>query len=397
MIKNRLITPEGTKDYIFEEAVTRKSVEEKLRNLFLHRGFFEVMTPGLEFLDVFSVKGHSIPVEYMYKLSDNKGRLMAVRPDSTMPIARLCATRLKGEPLPLRLFYTQPVYSATRSMSGKSEETLQTGVELIGNASLKADLEIITTAIQSLIELRRENFRIEIGHIGIFNTLINKLSISDDDKEQIRLFIEAKNYPALNDMLDKLSECTEISIIKQLPRMFGGEEVFSQASNLIDDKEALEILDYLKNIYKNLEALGLGDKITVDLGIVNRTDYYTGIVFKGYVEGVGESVLSGGRYDTLISQYGEDVGAVGFALNIDAIARAILIETAPIIRPSDALVFSRDGFEMKGIEHLSSLSKGGLFAEFSIFDSLEDTICYAKQKGVKRIDVVSETIETITL
>lgn len=397
MVKNRLITPEGTKDYLFEEAATRKNIEEKLKALFLHRGFFEVITPGLEFLDVFSVKGHGIPVEYMYKLSDSKGRLMVLRPDSTMPIARLCATRLKGAKLPLRLFYNQPVYSTTRSMSGKSEEIFQTGIELIGNPSLKADLEILTTAIQSLIELRRENFRIEIGHIGIFNTLINALKISDEDKEQIRLFIESKNYPGLNDMLDKMGDGKEISIIKQLPRMFGGEEVFKKASDLIDDEQALGILSYLKSIYKNLEALGLGDKITVDLGIVNRTDYYTGIVFKGYVEGVGESVLSGGRYDTLLSQFGEDVGAIGFAINTDAIAKAELIENKPLIKPSDLIVFSKDGFEMKGIEYLSNLSKSGLFAEYSIFEDIDETIGYAKEKGIKRIDVVSETIETISL
>lgn len=88
MLKNQLITPEGTKDFLFEEAAVREEVETLLHTLFKTRGFSEVITPGLEFLDVFSVKGHSIPVEYMYKLSDHKGRLMVLRPDSTMPIGK---------------------------------------------------------------------------------------------------------------------------------------------------------------------------------------------------------------------------------------------------------------------------------------------------------------------
>ena len=139
MLKNQLITPEGTKDYLFEEAAVREEAETLLHTLFKARGFSEVITPGLEFLDVFSVKGHSIPIEYMYKLSDYKGRLMVLRPDSTMPIARLCATRLRAEQIPLRLFYNQTVYSQNRTLSGRSDEVTQAGVELLGAAGLRAD------------------------------------------------------------------------------------------------------------------------------------------------------------------------------------------------------------------------------------------------------------------
>ena len=125
MTQNRLITPEGTKDYLFEEAVLRRNIENKLRDAFAFRGYHEVVTPALEFLDVFTTSENGMPIEQMYKLSDAKGRLMVLRPDSTMPIARLCATRLKNEKLPLRLYYNQPVYSVTPSLRGRSDEMLQ--------------------------------------------------------------------------------------------------------------------------------------------------------------------------------------------------------------------------------------------------------------------------------
>jgi len=395
-MKNRLITPEGTKDFLYEEAITRKNVEQKLKVLYEHRGFFEVVTPSLEFLDVFNLKGHSIPTEYMYKLTDNKGRLMVLRPDSTMPIARLIATRLKGEKLPLRLYYNQSVHLTARSTSGRSDETKQVGIELIGKNSLKADLEVITTATQSLVECGQDTYRLEIGHIGIFNTLVNALNTSDDNKEEIRILIESKNYPALNDLLDKLGDSYEINVIKQLPRLFGGKDVFKKASEIIRDKATIEILKYLETIYDNLLKLGLSEKITVDLGIVNRTDYYTGVVFKGYIEGHGEEVLSGGRYDSLISKFGEDTPAIGFAINVDAVAKALLQTEKPIIAVAKILVFAQDGYEIEGIKHFQKLSSKTI-CEFSIFDTLDETKAYASEKGISKIDVVSEKIVTINV
>lgn len=396
MVKNRLITPEGTKDYLFEEAMVRKQIEQTLRGLYEHHGFYEVVTPSLEFLDVFQVEGHSMPIEYMYKLTDNKGRLLVLRPDSTMPIARLKATRLKDVKLPIRLYYNQAVYSTTRSMSGRSDEIMQAGVELIGDSTLKADLEVIITAIQTLMKCKQNTFRMEIGHIGIFNTLINALQIDEETKEEIRLLIESKNYPALNDMLDKLGNHHEISVIKQLPRLFGGKEVFQKAQAIINDEKTIAILNYLETIYDNLQKLDLQDQIIVDLGIVNRADYYTGVVFKGYIEGHGEEVLSGGRYDSLLAKFGEDIGAIGFAINIDAVAKASLMREKPLLDTPKVIVFAKQGYEIEGIRYLDSISRE-MKCEYSIYNTLDQTIEYAKARGIKRVDIISDSIQTIEI
>ncbi len=87
------ITPEGTRDLLFEECLTYRNIEKLLAGVFQSRGFHEVITPGLEYYDVFSQGESSIPQEFMFKVTDNKGRLMVVRPDSTLPIARLTATK----------------------------------------------------------------------------------------------------------------------------------------------------------------------------------------------------------------------------------------------------------------------------------------------------------------
>lgn len=394
MSKNLLITPEGTKDFLFEEVITRKSVERQFKDTFTQRGFYEVQTPTMEFLDVFSVKGHGIPIEDMFKLVDSKGRLMVVRPDSTMPIARLAATRLRQAELPLRLFYNQSVYSITRQMSGQSNETMQTGVELIGKSSKKADLEIIFTAMTALLACNQNTLRIEIGHIGIFNSVISRLETTIEQKEKIRSLIEAKNYPALNDLLDALGDCYEIGVIKQLPRLFGGVEVFKKAAKIINNDDTIEILSYLEDLYNSLNSLGLDGKITVDLGVVNRTDYYTGVVFKGYIEGCGDAVLSGGRYDGLLAQFGENLGAIGFAINVDAVSRAVLCDQHAVIKSPKVLVHSAPGFEIHGLNHMKMLADEQI-CEYSMCETVEEATDYARKKGIPQVDVVTDIITTI--
>ena len=315
-----LITPEGTNDLLFEECAIRRNIEQRIAAIFMAKGYCEVVTPGLEFFDVFNLNSRYFPQESMYKLSDNKGRLLVVRPDSTMPIARVAATRLREMPLPLRMFYSQSVYRNKPVMRGRSDEIKQMGIELIGSDSRRADLEVITTAIEVLASCDNDKFRFEIGDIGVFRELVSKLDTDPDTKEEIRSYIEAKNYPALNDLLDSIGDNDVTRALKQLPRLFGGVEVFDKAVAIVNDEKINVILEYLKDIYKSLETLGYDGKITVDLGIVNKMDYYTGVVMRGYLEGYGGAVLSGGRYNKLLSEFGYDAAATGFAVNIDAAA-----------------------------------------------------------------------------
>lgn len=385
-----LITPEGTRDLLFEECAAVRAVEARLQNIFKAKGYSEVVTPGLEFYDVFNMKSRYFPQESMYKLSDNKGRLMVVRPDSTMPIARMTATRLREQTLPVRLCYSQSVYRNRPGMRGRSDEIRQTGIELIGSSSRRAEIEVLASALEVLDSFNTDGFRLELGHIGYFKAMVSRLDCDSDTVENIRSLIEVKNYPALNDLLESIGDNEFTRALKRLPRLFGGAEVFDEAAALCSDPEALSALEELRDIYDKICTLGYSNVITIDLGLVNRMDYYSGTVIKGYVEGCGDAVISGGRYDRLLSEFGYDVPATGFAVNVDAVARAEMKKTDMRPAPSDVLVFGEDGFEADAVVYSRELIAKGLYAEIAVFDTIEEARSYAKEKGIKRIDIVSD-------
>lgn len=387
-----LITPEGTQDLLFEDCAIRRSIEENLSGIFVSKGYCEIVTPGLEFFDVFNLNSRYFPQESMYKLSDNKGRLLVVRPDSTMPIARVAATRLRDAELPLRLYYRQNVYRNKPVMRGRSDEIHQMGIELIGSDSKRADLEVLTSAIEVLSSFENENFRFELGDIGFFRELVNKLDTDVATKEEIRSLIEVKNYPALNDLLDSIGNNEITNALKQLPRLFGGEEVFDKAAMLYNDEKLNTVIENLRGIYNSLKELGYSDKITVDLGIVNKMDYYTGVVMKGYLQGYGDAVLSGGRYNKLLAEFGYDVPATGFAVNVDAVAKVMKQTHSYSVPVADVIVYGEDEHIMKAITYANQLRSEGLTVENSVFATYEETKAYAENKKINKIVRVGNDI-----
>lgn len=384
-----LITPEGTKDYLFQECALRRSIEQSIQGIFKRRGFSELMTPVLEFYDVFRMGSAYFPQQEMYKLVDSKGRLLVIRPDSTMPIARVVATRLKDAALPLRLFYNQCVYSLTPACKGRSDQVAQMGIELIGSASRLADLEMISAAVEVLSTSMPDSFTLEIGEIGIFKELIRQLQVDEETQEEIRDLIENKNYPALNDLLDTIGKNEITHALKRLPRLFGGEEVFEKAAKLCVGDTMSALLSNLRALYHTVSELCGKEHVRIDLGMVNRTDYYTGILIRGYLSGYGDAVLSGGRYDKLISEFGYDVPATGFAVNIDAVAKLLEKHRAPSAPKTDAIVFAEEGFALQGIQAAQKLREDGSTVEFAVQESLDAVRAYAKEKGIAKIIVIN--------
>ncbi len=385
-----LITPEGTKDLLFGECIIRRNTEEALLSLFRSRGYSEMITPGLEFYDVFNLNSRYFPQENLYKLTDSKGRLLVMRPDSTMPIARVIATRLKDATLPLKLCYNQTVYRTEPALKGRSDEIVQAGIELIGSQLKIADLEVISTAAASLSSFGM-TYSLEIGHIGIFKELVGRLDADDHTKEKIRKLIETKNFPALNDLLDTFGNNSVTAALKKLPALFGGEDVFEKAEALMPDENIKVILDELRDIYNDaVEICGSDGEITVDLGLVNKTDYYTGLIIKGYLQGHGDAVVSGGRYDKLISEFGYDVPAVGFAVNVNAVAKVIEKSgVLPGMPHTDVVVYAEPGCEVAAIRAAQELREQGLIVENALFDDMESVREYAKEKKISRVVVIN--------
>ena len=393
-----LITPEGTKDLLFEESMVRREIENNLHEIFKKSGYCEFITPGLEFYDVFNLNSSYFPQENLYKLTDSKGRLLVLRPDSTMPIACAVCKLQKDATLPLRIFYNQNVYRTEPSLKGRSVEIGQTGIELIGSQMKTADLEVISMAAAAL-KACGLNFSLEIGNIGVFKELVSRLEVSEREKEYIRQLIETKNFPALNDMLDSIGSGNVTEALKKLPALFGGEEVFEKAKKVMPDEKITEILDELKEIYKDVSDIcGKDIEITVDLGLVNKTDYYTGLIIKGYLQGHGDEVLSGGRYNKLISEFGYDIPAVGFAVNVDAIAKVASKNANEIKVPvPDAIVYAEPGYEVSALKLAQKLRNKGEIVENALFDDLDLVRDYAKEKKISRIIVVDGSSSTEVL
>ena len=378
-------TPEGTRDRLFSECRERRQVQRSLTGLFARRGYAEVITPELEFYDLFLQSGSPMPQEQMVKLIDRAGRLLVLRPDSTTPIARVAATKLAAVPLPQRLYYDQTVFRAGREHRGGSSEIAQCGVELIGAGGRKADLEMIALAVDALKACGLARFHVELGHVGFFRELTARVDMPADTVEQARELIEGKNFAALGDLLEPYRGQAACEPLRRLSRLFGGAEVLDEAETLSGGSDAL---DYLRDLYGELKSAGYGDYIRFDLGMVHQIDYYTGVVFRGYVEGAGDAVLSGGRYDTLVESFGRRAQATGFAVDVDAAAACLPPAVLPRV---ETVVHFGEGELARALAEVDRRAPGT--CELSPCRALESTLALARERGAGEVLVLENGTE----
>lgn len=319
-MNKRNILPEGTRDLILDDCRIKRSLERDIDGIFEKWGYKEVITPTLEFYETFNYNSQALREEDMYKFFDNRGRILVLRPDMTIPISRIVETKFKDTQIPIKLRYTSNVFRVHESLGGKRNEYTDCGVELVGIEDKKSDLEVLVLALEALKKLELKDFKLEIGNIGFFNGAFKNLDIDEDYKEIIAKFIEDKNLKNLEEYLEKLDIKEEYKIFfNKLPWMFGDKQVLIDAKKLAFNNEIKENLEYLEDLYSQLDELGYGENVTFDLGMVPGLNYYTGIIFRGYGEGVGNTVLRGGRYDKLIKSSKSYLPAIGFSIDIDSI------------------------------------------------------------------------------
>ncbi len=374
MRKLNTVIKDGTVDYIFGECEFKRKIIDTLLSLYKKWGYAEIMTPIIEYKDVFSgyAVGEMIKEEDIYIFSDEKNRRLAIRPDCTMPIARVAASKLKNTTVPFRLCYSQ---TTVRANSLPLEST-QSGVELIGAKGISADTEILVLAAKSLAETD-SSFRIELGYGLLFSTLVEEYGINPELAGQAKEHIERKNFAAL--------EAMDIpEVIKKLPRYFGDVSVLDQYAKMVDSPKIKDMLDYLKQLYSKLSECGFADHIDFDLGIVNSLDYYTGIIFRGYITDSGSAVLSGGRYDNLLEKYGTAFPAIGFAINIDNVFEAKKGGSTADSIP-DILVNAAENCEAKAFAEAEALSDKGVSFMFSYAETEADALNEAKVRGIKKV------------
>lgn len=288
---NKNIIPEGTRDLILDECSRKKELELEIENILNKWGYKEVITPTIEYYQTFNGGFQNLKEEDMYKFFDDKGRILVLRPDMTIPIARVVATKFKEINPPIRLRYTSNVFRVHESLGGKKNEYTDCGVELIGLNGIDSDVEILITALESLKVLKETGYKIEVGNINFFDSAVEWLNLDFEQRSFLAKLIDEKSMKELEEYLDMLKVGDDYKdFFMKLPWLFGGVEVLDIGEKYAINNEILNEIKYLRNIYEILDSLGYGDKLTFDLGIVPRLNYYTGIIFKGYVEGIGDTV-----------------------------------------------------------------------------------------------------------
>ncbi len=391
--------PDGMRDMLFGETKTVKELSVRTEKVFQSRGYGEVVTPGLEYYDVFNFENQVIPEENMFKLTDTTGKLAVLRPDNTTPIARIVSSRLKNATFPIKLYYNQNVYRISRDYSGKRSEFLQTGVEIIGGDTMRSDMECVLCALKTLDSIRdyfggKLSFKLEIGHVGYYKALIEQMNLNEEEAEKVRKYVEAKN--SFSSGLFEFENSENFPVIQKIPTLFGTGEVFAKARTLAGENiKALGALSYLNDIYNNLCVAGYANDITVDLAIAHSIEYYTGFVFRAYLEYAGEPVLSGGRYDMLLRNFDMDKGATGFGINLSLISDAA--EKKNLVKPDKKPEFVLY-FEMPYLKKaLDFADQCEQIHEFSTYEDYDKTVEYAKARGIEKIVYVGKEIKEIKL
>ena len=320
MANSRL--PAGVQDVLPRECSILTELKLKLEKKFSSAGFSPVLSAGLEYYETFSGKENAVPEERMFKMTDTDGKLLVLRPDTTLSIARIAATKLNSDRA--RLSYLADKYDLENGGGLSSREIYQAGVECLGEEGAFSDAQCIAFAIECLKEAGLRDFIIDIGHVGYFKGLLEESGLSPFQAEDVRACINRKDTMNAERLLKKAGVSGDaLNNILALPALFGSREVFSVAEALTHNSCARRAVDDLKNIDRLLTAMGYEGYISYDLGMIKPLSYYSGILFSGLVKDLGAPVLSGGRYDNLADAFGKHMPAVGFAMGLKRILVAL--------------------------------------------------------------------------
>ena len=228
------------------------------------------------------------------------------------------------DPMPLRLCYLERTFKNNSSYQGRLKERAETGAELIGDDSEDADAEMIAMVIDSLRQAGLKEFQVELGQVAFYRSLLKEAGLEEEVEEELNQYIENKNYFAVEGLLKNQPVDEGLKkVFLKLPELFGSLEQMQEAKKLTANPGALAAIERLEKVHSILESRGLEAYVSYDLGMLSRYQYYTGIIFKAYTYGTGDYIVTGGRYDKLLVQFGKDTPAVGFVIVVDQLMAAL--------------------------------------------------------------------------
>jgi ATP phosphoribosyltransferase regulatory subunit len=310
--------PLGTQLLFGKAAKRRRRIERLIFSVFEQWGYEEIIPPIFDYYDVFT-KGMGVELEdTLYRFIDREGNILALRPEFTSLVAKSVATRLADQPKPLRLCYCGEVLRYEMPRGGRQREFFQIGVENIGGERVKSDAEVILVAIESLKKLGIQKFQINLGQIGYFAGIVERINFTREDLVRIKTLIDLKDTVGLRSELERLAlSDRRRHILLSLVNLTGDSEILETARQLVTNEKSLRALDNLAALVAELNKQKVGGHVTIDLSEVRGMDYYTGTIFKIYVPGIGFEIGGGGRYDNLLKNFGCDLPSVGFSFSLE--------------------------------------------------------------------------------
>ena len=419
MNEKLLHTPEGVRDIYNTECAIKLLLQNNLHQVLERYGFRDIQTPSFEFFDIFNQERGTVASRDMYKLFDKEGNTMVLRPDITPSIARCVAKYYKDEKLPIRLCYIGNTYINSTTYQGKLKEVTQLGAELFNDDSVDADAEMLAITIECLLKSGLKEFQLELGNADFLKALIKEAGFENsEDIAKLGDLIENKNMFGMEEIILKQNMSMELEeIFLKLPELFGALEILEYAKNATKNHRAIKAINRLEKLYDIMTEYGFEKYISFDLGMLSKYDYYTGIIFRAYTYKTGEAIVTGGRYDNLVGQFGKDCPAIGLAIVIDNLILALSRQKLlPTIESSDTLIvytsdyrkvaiglagyfrndgnnvilqLSKDGYSIDDYRtYLKDMNVGGLL----YIDNDKDIILIDAESGNKQILSINEII-----
>lgn len=336
--------PNGVRYYSSRDARVRRTIEEIAMTVFAGWSYEEIITPTVDYYSLFECGMGKVEAQRAFRFTDADGRLLALRPEVTSEIARAAATLFVNRERPLRLCYAATVFrQQTQSHADWRRESTQLGCELLGINTTAADMEVLAIAAEVLKRLGLDNsFIITLNDVEIFNGIVEKLSLDSSKRDELRRLVDVRAVADLQCFLASYAPVDECAAFANLIQLSGKREIFDKARSVITNSRSIKALHRLESLWHIIESLDLSEHFAIDFGNVSRLDYYTGLTFKIYVEGVGVGVGSGGRYDHLTAGFGKAEPAVGFVLELDVLADHLAARSELIKPAAKRTVFGSD-------------------------------------------------------
>ena len=356
----RPTTPRGFRDVLPREAAEREALTRYMTDVMRSWGYGQVETPVVEAYATLETGAGKSVEPTVFRLFDSDGGLLALRPEMTLPIARMVATRMDDERPPFRLCYSADVFREQSSMRGQARQFTQVGLEFLGVSGSAADAEVVAVLVESVRVTGLVDFTVGLGTVAVLRSLIAAAEMPAEWGERVLAAAHARDLVSLDALAATDGVPSTVArALTLVPRTRGGREAIDTVRAGVVACGCEDVLDSLAETWDLLEAMGVTDAVSLDFGIMRSFDYYTGMVLEVYAPGLGLPLGGGGRYDETMARFDAPMPAAGFAVGIERLHIALTEQGVGVaVPPLDCVLGGqpRDAFAAARVLRAAGLS-----------------------------------------